>query len=92
MRRTGQRKRAPPAWGEALLHYCIARSGGEFAQHILEDAAVQEIFQFVDGIDAAQRGEAEGRPIGARDLHLNILAGLEVGDTFDGEAVIALEA
>src|SRR3546814_644789 len=81
-----RRKRAPSSWREPPFpSACVGRSGGQLAQHILKDAAVQEVIQFVDGIDAAERGEVEGRAVGALHDHLDILAGLQAGDILDGE-------
>ena len=46
----------------------------------MQDAAVHIIFDLVRGIDAAKRVEAEGRAVGAGDVHRYRLARLQVGD------------
>src|SRR3546814_8251157 len=53
--------------GACAVSVC-RRSGRELPQHIVEDAAVHIIFDLVRRIDAAERVEAERRPVGARDL------------------------
>ena len=40
-------------------------SGRQLAQDVLQDAAVEEIFEFVDGIDPAAGLELLGRAVGA---------------------------
>src|SRR5688572_5018797 len=69
-----------------------ARSCREFPQHILEDAAVEEIFQFVDGIDAAAGEEGFGAAVGAGEFDLNLLTRAEAADAGNGEGFVALEA
>ncbi len=44
----------------------------------MQDAAVHEVFDFVGGIDAAQRGEAEGRSVGPGHFHFHVLPRLSV--------------
>ncbi|MEY5008712.1 MAG: hypothetical protein RL764_2028, partial [Pseudomonadota bacterium] len=42
--------------------------GRELAQHVVQNAAIHEIFDFIGGIDAAQRLEGEAGAILAGDL------------------------
>src|SRR3546814_11490631 len=58
---------------------------GEVPQHVLEDAAVAEIFQLVDGIDPAAGGEPLGLAVGAGEGDLDILARADVADAVDRE-------
>src|SRR3546814_14008820 len=64
---------------------------GEVPQHVLEDAAVEEIFQLVDGIDPAAGGEPLGLAVGAGEGDLDILARADVADAVDREGFRAVE-
>ena len=67
-------------------------SGRQFSQHIVQDAAVHEIFDLVRGIDAAQRVEAELAAVLAGDVYFDILTRFEACDAGYREAVIAGQA
>ena len=64
----------------------------QLAQDVVQDAAVHIIFDLVRGIDAAERVEAEGRAVGAGDVHRHRLARLQVRDAGDGELVVTGQA
>jgi hypothetical protein len=53
-------------------------SGGEVAQHVLQDAAVLEVFQLVESIDAANQRHALERAVAGDDLGDHALVRLEV--------------
>jgi hypothetical protein len=50
---------------------------GEVAQHVLQDAAVEEIFQLVDRIDPAAGLEGLGLAVGAGERDLDVLTRAE---------------
>src|SRR6186713_2509480 len=77
-------RKSPYAW--------IISSGGQLAQNILQDAAVEEIFQLVDGVDPATGQEGLGRAVGAGEDHLDILARADLRDVLDGEALRSVQA
>src|SRR3546814_2425072 len=81
-------KTPAPVTRGALIASAVATSGGEFPQHIVQDAAVHIIFDLVRRIDAAERVEAEGRAVGAGDVHVDRLARRQVRDARDGELVV----
>ena len=62
VRRGGDRDPYRATMAAARHRYCSSR---QISQHIMQDAAVQEIFQLVDGIDAAACFEALNRSVGA---------------------------
>ncbi len=58
-------------------------SCGEVAQHVLQDAAVEEIFQLVDGIDAAAGLEGSVLPSARVSVDLDVLTRAQAGDAGD---------
>src|SRR4051812_6691981 len=65
---------------------------GQPPQHVMQDAARAEIFQLVVGIDPATGSDRALRAVGPRNLHLDILPWLDVGNTGDREGLVAREA
>jgi hypothetical protein len=58
-----------------------------------QDAAVEEIFELVDGIDPAARFERElGRSVGAGDVDGDHLARAQAGDILDRDRLVPVEA
>src|SRR6516162_333175 len=51
---------------------------GEVAQHVMQNAAVPEIFEFVDGIDAAYQRDPLEAAVGRDDLGNHALARLDL--------------
>ena len=64
-------------------------SRSQVAQDVLEDTAVAVIFHLVRSIDAAQRGEAEGRTVFAGHFDFDVLARIEIREALDRETVAA---
>src|SRR5690606_2541349 len=78
--------------GSSRRFPATGRSGGELPQHIMQDAAVEEIFQLIGGIDAAKRLEGEAGAIGAGGVYRHALAWLEAAHIADGEALVTRQA
>src|SRR5690606_4752413 len=64
-------------------------SGGQLAQDVVKNAAVAVVLHLVGGIDPALGGEGEVFAARAGHFHFDILAGLQVRQAADREAVIA---
>src|SRR3546814_4105861 len=61
---------------------------GQFPQHILQDSAIQEIFQFIGSIYAAERLEGFRLAIGAGDDHVDRLARLQSSHVLNREGLL----
>src|SRR3546814_5701902 len=65
---------------------------GQLPQHILQDSAIQEIFQFIGSIYAAERLEGFRLAIGAGDDHVDRLARLQSSHGLNREGLLTGKA
>src|SRR3546814_20177458 len=65
---------------------------GQFPQHILQDSAIQEIFQFIGSIYAAERLVGFRLAIGAVDDNVDRLARLQTRYVLDREGLFTGKA
>src|SRR5947209_1755026 len=65
----------------------------ELAQHVMQDAAVLEIFELVERIDTADQGHVLLRAVPVGDLRLELLPRPQrVGETVDRHLLVAFQA
>src|SRR5215470_2429629 len=75
------------------MSFMAARSSRELSQHVLQDAAVLEVFQLVERIDARDQRNALQSAVGRHDLGDQPLARLELAvQATDRDLLAALEA
>src|SRR5688572_26466068 len=74
------------------LRILFRASGREIAQHVLQDAAVPEVFEFVDRIDAAEDRHVLHRAVAIGDAGRHLLARADLLQPVDRHRLVALEA
>src|SRR5690606_23633005 len=72
--------RSIPAFaGVVARHFSSWAVAQALTQHVVQDAAVQEIANLVQGVDATKDGEAVAAAVRTPDRHRQLLSRLQVG-------------